>query len=679
MNTKVSIATKSEQNLSDVPSIVTVISSDEIQKSGARSIIDILQYIPGFEFSRPKAGFYTVGIRGVKDPNSSSRFLILKDGVPYNGIMYGSGIIITKTFDINAIDRIEIIRGPGSALYGRNAFIGAINIITKSGKAKNKVQIYPSGGNFNTYDIGASYQTKIEHFNAYIALEKVKSDNTASEFDNGMGGESVWNISTDNLFANAKLGFKNFVFTTMYSDIINGASIGPFTTESDKSTKIGVYSLQHQFEINKKTSIKTKLYGRNENQVQHIEIFSPDITAEAAPNVPFNTIYPNGMYVTPEFKAYTYGADLNINFKAFDKHDILIGLQAEMYGIEDVLLSSSYDTHTGVPHTYIENGDTIFRGIDTQILDDRGWIEGNGHDYTNYALYFQNIYYPLDNLSFTLGGRYDMDSEIGAIFNPRLGLVWNTNKKIILKLLYGQAYRAPNSQEQYRLTGFTVGNKDLKPETIKTTEFSIDYNITKNITNRIIFFYNILDDMIYAQGTTSGLQGGPYSNIGSNESMGFEYEYRMLLNQKINMYFNYSYTLSENTITTNDTTEFFTHRDIAPHKVNTGFNYAINEYFNFNTNLMYRSEREKYFAIDKATATYILDAEGNKTFVSQDQVGDYVLLNAKLMIHNFFNTAELSAEAYNILNTEYYDQDAEYAYQPARAGTQVIIKLSYSF
>lgn len=278
-----------------------------------------------------------------------------------------------------------------------------------------------------------------------------------------------------------------------------------------------------------------------------------------------------------------------------------------------------------------------------------------------------------------MGGRYDIDSEFGAIFNPRLAMVWKTNKKLIFKLLYGQAFRAPNSQEQFRKTGFTLGNKNLKPETIKTTELLIEYNISKSINTRLILFYNVLNDMIHAQGVTSGTPGSPYSNIGENKSAGFEYEYRMMLNKKFYMFFNYSFTSSENKVTSGDTTETFTHRDIAPHKINLGLNYKFLNYFNLNTKLLYRSEREKYYAISKSTGDYILNPEGNRTFVSQDDVGDYFLLNAKLRVQNFFRSMEFSTEIYNILNTEYYDQDTEYSHQPARTGIQYIFTLSYKF
>ena len=554
-----------------------------------------------------------------------------------------------------------------------------MNIITKKGKAKNQVDVYGSLGNFNSYDAGFSYQTKQNDLAAYLSVEKIKSDMTDSPLDNGMGGESIWNLGFDNLFVNTKIGYKNLEFTGMLSHINNNASIGPFATKSNKTVLLGLYSLNYHFPLGKHAKVQLKLSGRNEDQTQHISILTPDITAEAAPNVPFNTLYPNGMYVTPAFESYTYSGEANIDFQLSPKHSTLLGIQVDNYGLQNVTLHSSYDTHTKAPLTYEENGITIFRGEDTQLFDERGWIVGDGHDYRNISFYFQEIYTPIKNISFTLGGRYDIDSEFGGIFNPRLAFVWNIHQKIILKLLHGQAYRAPSSQEQYRITGFTIGNPNLKPETIKTNELAIDYLTAKNILNRVTMFYNVLDNMIYAQGLTSGEPGSPYSNIGSNESMGIEYEYRMSIQHSFQLFFNYSYTLSENTVQHNTLNETFSARDIAPHKANLGFNYRFLTYFHLNSNWMYRSEREKYFAINTSTGDYILDTDGNKTVVSQNEIGNYVVWNAKLRILHFFKSLELSAEAYNILNTEYYDQDTEYAYQPKQAGSQYIFSLKYTF
>lgn len=678
MNTKVSIATKSEQKISEAPAIVTVITEEVIKNSGARYLTDILKDVPGFEFAKSRMGIVNIGVRGVKDILTSARFLVLKDGVPFNDAMYSSGISMNKQFDINSIQRIEVIRGPGSALYGRNAFIGVVNIITKTGKDGFNPEIYTSIGMLNTMSIGGSVSSYYNDLRSYISFEKTISDVTNSTFADGFGGESVWKIGYDNITLNTTLNYKGFTFSGSYYDLMNGVSTGPFMTSSDKTSKIGIYSLGYATPISSKLSFNIRLYGRNENQVQHIEIYKPLLPIEVAPGLTIGDVYPEGAYVTPKFKSYNYGSDVNFNVNINNHHSSLIGIQTDLYGINNAELFSSYDTYTNAPLTYVENEDTLYRGKETLVKEQRGWIEGNGHDYINTAFYFQHIYAPLKTLQFTFGGRYDIDSEFGGIFNPRLAVVWNTNRKLYFKLLYGQAYRAPNTQEQYKLTGFTIGNKSLKPETIKTTELSIDYNFTSKINNRITFFYNIINNMIYAQGLTSGTPGSPYDNIGKNTSEGFEYEFKTILNKNFYLFANYSFTMSEDEVSSKENVEKYAHRDIAPHKINFGANYRFLKYLNLYIGLNYRSEREKYFAINKRTGDYILDDLGNKAYLSTQDIGNYYLINSKLRVIELVKGLEISTEVYNLLNKEYYDQDNEYATQPLREGRQFIVKVKYS-
>ena len=139
MNMKVSIATKTEQSVSESPAIVSVITSEEIQRMGAREIEDVLQLVPGFEINRGYGGYYNIGVRGVKDSRNTSKILFMIDGIPVNQIFFGSFTQWGYSLNLDNIERIEIIRGPGSALYGRNAFSAVINIINKSSKSGEKV------------------------------------------------------------------------------------------------------------------------------------------------------------------------------------------------------------------------------------------------------------------------------------------------------------------------------------------------------------------------------------------------------------------------------------------------------------------------------------------------------------------------------------------------------------
>ena len=107
MNTKVNIATKSNKSINETPGVVSVITSEEIKNMGARELEDILQTIPGFEIMRRYSGYYGLAIRGVKDPRTSSKLLMMIDGVPFNDIFYGHSIGLGYDINIDMIERIE--------------------------------------------------------------------------------------------------------------------------------------------------------------------------------------------------------------------------------------------------------------------------------------------------------------------------------------------------------------------------------------------------------------------------------------------------------------------------------------------------------------------------------------------------------------------------------------------
>ncbi|MCK4662979.1 MAG: TonB-dependent receptor [Bacteroidales bacterium] len=655
MNTKVSIATKSEKKISEAPGIISVIGAEEIKNLGARSLIDLLKVIPGFEFSEARSGITRVGIRGYKDKRATAKLLVLVDGIPFNNLIYGSAIWLRNQFDINSIDRIEIIRGPGSALYGRNAFSGVVNIITKTGDINKGLHVNAALGNFNTKSAGITYGIKKEKFNSFISVRKINSDNTNSEFDDGFGGKTLCNYSVDNLYINANAQYGKFAFTGMFANVKSGIIVGPFITDgSEFKEKEGIYSIKHNYKINEKISIRSKIFGRNMDYIEDLVIFIPSQ----------NPFFPNGMYVKPSLKEYNFGGEIETSINLFKGNNLLIGIQPELYGLYNAKIKASYDIYTGIPLMYVENGDTLYYDYDNMPEELRGWIDNDGHNYNNFAFYFQDMYYPVDNLGITIGGRFDNDSEFGTIFNPRIGIVWQCLDKLYIKLLYGQAYRAPNVGEQFQLTGFATGNKDLDPETIETTELSIDYRSGK-ISSRFTVFNNKIEDLMYAEERVGGI-GGAYYNRGKNISKGFEIENTLMLKKSIYFAMNYSYNKSED-IYKNITSS---HVDISPHKLNLGFNIAFMKYFNFNSTLMYRSKMEKF----KTT-----DENGNEVDFTKDKIGNFFLINSSLRIGNIYKNLEITTSVYNLLNQKYYYQDGAFEYQPAQQGRQIIFGASYIF
>src|SRR5208337_263997 len=149
-------ASKVEQKETEAPSSITIVSSDEVKKYGYRTLADILQSVPGFYVTYDRDYDY-LGIRGLELGDYNNRVLLLVDGHRVNDNLTDNAAIGTDfILDVDLIDRVEIIRGPGSALYGNNAFLAGINVITRQGKQLNGVDGSVEYGSFEAYKLRAT-------------------------------------------------------------------------------------------------------------------------------------------------------------------------------------------------------------------------------------------------------------------------------------------------------------------------------------------------------------------------------------------------------------------------------------------------------------------------------------------------------------------------------------------
>jgi outer membrane receptor protein involved in Fe transport len=645
MNTKITIATKSEKPISESPSTVSVITSDEIASMGARELADVLQTIPGFDISIRFTGEYGVGLRGVKDSKTSSKILLMVDGIPVNQIFYGNSI---QGYEMNTdiIDRIEIIRGPGSALYGRNAFSGVINVITKNGNTQKGGLVKATLGKFNTKGISCYYGFKKEKFNASFAVKRLYTDVS----DSKLTEYSVlrrWNLFHDNLNINSTVSYGKFRFSGAFNNLIAG---GLFT-KTFFTYRTGYYSLSYHNDISPKLSVGTEVYGYNAFYSEDIEQARPDS----------NTYYPLGFYVRPEVNEYLHGFESEVKYKFSSNDELLFGIQADIHGVKNVLLYTNVDFRYDIP--------PALPGIgrNNLPLSKVQWFVNDGNSYNNLALFFQNVWYPFKELSITIGGRFDFDSQIGGVFNPRTGIVYEPCKNLVFKLLYGRAYRAPAPSEQYQYFGYATGNENLKPEIINSTEFGLSYR-HKTTTQTVSIFQNYLTDMIYAASLNSVDPDNKYYNIGKNSSRGIEYENKVLLGKNIYAWLNYTYTISENSDTISDDNSVYSQQDVAPHKFNFGVNVSFLKYINWNTYLFYRSKMERFM---------VKLEDGN--YEVQDPIGNYAIINSTLQIKNILKNLTISCSVFNLLDTKYYSQDNEHLHQPTQPGRQMLVSLNYSF
>src|SRR4029077_1784343 len=144
-------ASKVEQKTTEAPSSITIVTSDEVKKYGYRTLAELLRSVQGFNVSYDR-NYDFLGARGVSLGDFNSRILLLVDGHRVNNnLTDGAAIGTAFLLDVDLIDRVEVIRGPGSVLYGNNAFFGVINVITRKGKQVDGVEASGEYGEFDTY------------------------------------------------------------------------------------------------------------------------------------------------------------------------------------------------------------------------------------------------------------------------------------------------------------------------------------------------------------------------------------------------------------------------------------------------------------------------------------------------------------------------------------------------
>ncbi len=536
---KVVTASKKVQYLSDAPAIVSVIGKKNIENSGALYLIDVLKQVPGLEVSMGINGDYRVAIRGVrKDGN----ILVLLNGHRINDF-YDAKAIYDLPVDL--IGRIEIIRGPGSSLFGTNAIAGIINIFTIEDYNYAKV----TGGLNNTYQSSMSYTIENQKFKTTISAGYSQTDgnNAIIKEDNGSLGDKEWSLAFGNkefetqrwnkyAYATTKIESGNFKFFIFGNEKKQGTWAGPlFVAAPDseyKSNQILV-DMSYNKKISEKVSIVPKIYG---------DILNHDYLIQETPDGYFSSISKNtfqdGRLVKEEYNNITFGTDIQINYDVLENLDIIGGFNFEYLYMQNYDINRNYKIST-------EEVYPVFGKYDETTLT-------QNEKYRNvFATYFQTDY-KLENFGFTAGFRFDYYSDFGSSFNPRAGVIYKPADFINFKILYGQAFRAPTFKELYDSTnkgddgvlGSEVNGNKLKPETVRSFEFGTQLDFWKIILRGNIF-YNTTDNMIYAFDEQGAGNYGFYANIGLIKSYGFESEFIFNLNKYFGLFFNASYIESK--------------------------------------------------------------------------------------------------------------------------------------
>ena len=491
-------ASKHEQKISEAPSSITIIARDEIQKAGYRTLADILNSAPGL-YVRNDRNFSLLGVRGFGRPGDfNTSFLVLVDGHRLNDAVSDRTLIDNGfILDVDMIERVEVVRGPGASLYGDNAFFGVINVITRRGRDINGAEASVSGGSLGSSQGGFSY---------------------GNQFSNGV--EMVVSGNYYHSDGNSKLFYPEFNTPGNNNGIADNRD-SELSEKAFASISWRDLSLEGSY-VERTKQIPTASYGtvfndpRNQTkdsqafvQLKYEHEFEDDWNLLAQVSYDRGTtigtyIYDNGLPSLvaniDNFLSQRLTGELQLRRTFFGNNTVTAGAQMAENLDQD---QKNYDLNP--PATYLND-------------------QRHGMDC---AFYLQDEYQILKNLIFNGGLRYDYSYSFGATANPRLALIYRPVTMTTVKLLYGTAYRAPSPNELYYNDGgiSQVASPNLKPETISTYELVVEQQLGRHISASASGYYYQIKNLIGENNLPSGdLNAGAIqlANLSSANARGLE-------------------------------------------------------------------------------------------------------------------------------------------------------------
>ena len=252
LNKNVGVSSKNGLTTRETPGIISLITAEEIQNSGARDLMDVLRLVPGFDVLQDLQFVMGIGLRG--SWANEGKVLVMMDGHPFNELLYQT-VAIGNRFPVDAIEKIEIIRGPGSAIYGGSAEYGVINILTKAAESLNGVAVYGMGG-FHDQAVGRTNggvmaAKKGDTFSWDFSVFKgngIVSDREYQDLFQNSGVQDLSKVTrADPANINLGLKYKNLSLRTMYDQF---ETSDPVTFVSNKNFYADLhYTLEVEREV----------------------------------------------------------------------------------------------------------------------------------------------------------------------------------------------------------------------------------------------------------------------------------------------------------------------------------------------------------------------------------------------------------------------------------------------
>lgn len=581
------IATHTKMNIDFVPGMVSVLYGKDLQDRGVRTAGEALSLIPGVELSLSSDGQTQVFVRGIGTAFSSGKIKVMLNGVPFNSTM--SVATTSLHIPVEQIDRIEVIRGPGSTIYGEFAYSGVVNVVTR--KQENNVFIRYGDLGSKTVGMQLWKENAAQNLRVNLNFSGTNIDGDAvtsgpdvlrnTPFSRAPGPVNEKEHDRNAVF---QLDYKDFNFMVQWAKVGAGDAFGLAYALPDPEPRImrevdmlSVQAEQH-WALTSDLNVRAHMGWLDYSLKSGLHQFYPPGFAGINPmtSQPF---YPDGLIGSPNYAERKYRAGAEFNFNGVEDHEWLFGFEWLSTDSGDTYAIRNYNPNVFIPSTNIPMPAplAVNRG-------DQNWLE-EGLTRRVWGLFVQDQYSMSDKMTITAGLRFDSYDDVGSAVSPRLAGVYRLDGKRTLKVQYARAFRPPTFLEtSTKNNPVIIGSPDIESELIDNYELGYIFNDGVNMLRTTLFRAD-LHNLIAIDSATNR-----YTNKGEVGAIGAELEYARKFGRKLKL---------DSTLSYVEATDVDTHEHVADvgHVIaNLGLMYRPWADYVFSAQYRYVGEKEREVA-----------------------------------------------------------------------------------
>lgn len=563
---KVQVASSEEENIFNAPSSVSIIDKEMISNYNFTTVSEAVQTIAGMAVMRTYLKRNLPTSRGILQDHYANKVLILINGIPSWNAVTGEGNL--DRVDIHDVERIEVLKGPASVLYGTNAYSGAINIVLKSAEDR-KMDAHMGFGTNNSFTAGASYaatEGDLKYFIAGNSSDIIQKETTFMGEDDYEGLLREY-MRTDNFTFNLKYKSHSILFNGFDSRESYLGVTPKFSSGAGNPHMVQGYVVNYTFDERFNDDLNLRLgatydYGRRNLSRRLDDVIRANIKGDR-----FNAFARLGYQISDAFHVeagVTYDQRKSYEYKNYNV-------------LEDTLISVVWESNVDTTQSVLLDGNLGMKDRDVSEFSAFGQLK-----------------FTRDKFRALVGTRYTNNELFGDDISSRATLAYAFNETNSVKLIYGESFRSPSLFEQYFIYSTVLGNPDLEPEKSRSAELAYltgfgDFFI------QILGYYGVYQNKIVRQrGSAEPFPGFEYEDINIYQNgdeftaTGAEVEFRYDNPDILNAFLNFNYLAGDDG--DKDDKENYNFKYVPEMSVSTGLAKNIGEHFGISGSLSYWTE-----------------------------------------------------------------------------------------